>query len=264
MRKEYPEEGDIVIGNVIEVKSFGAFVELLEYPGKEGMVHISEVSSGWIKNIRDHIKKGQRVVAKVTRVNPQKGQIDLSLKRVTDQQRRVKVQDWKRFQRAEKLLGFVAEKIGKTLDDARREVAYPLEEEFGELYDGLEGLIIEGKELLEELNIPEEWRDVLYEVAKENIELTNVKVDGILTLTTTEPNGIKVIKNTLKKALKENPYEDVKVSISYIGAPKYRVEVIAPDYKSGEDVLKRVAESAIEYIKKYEGGEGNFVRQDSE
>lgn len=65
MRNDFPEEGDIIIGNVIDVKSFGAFIELLEYPGKEGMVHISEVSSGWIKNIRDHIKKGQRVVAKV-------------------------------------------------------------------------------------------------------------------------------------------------------------------------------------------------------
>lgn len=110
MRNDFPEEGDIIIGNVIDVKSFGAFIELLEYPGKEGMVHISEVSSGWIKNIRDHIKKGQRVVAKVMRVTPHKNQIDLSLKRATDQQKKVKVQEWKRFQRAEKLLQFLLQK----------------------------------------------------------------------------------------------------------------------------------------------------------
>ena len=74
-----------------------------------------------------------------------------------------------------------------------------MEEEFGELYEALEYIIIEGKEVLEELGISEEWANALYEVAKENIELTNVKVDGILTLTTSESDGIKVIKNALKR-----------------------------------------------------------------
>ncbi|AEH06513.1 Translation initiation factor 2 subunit alpha [Methanothermococcus okinawensis IH1] len=261
MRKDFPDEGEIVIGTVIDVKPFGAFVELLEYPKKEGMVHISEVSSGWVKNIRDFVKKGQRVVAKVMRVNKRKGQIDLSLKRVTDQQRKAKVQEWKRLQRAEKLLEFAGAKLGKSLEESWEEVGHPLEEEFGELYEALEYIIIEGKDVLTELGISEEWANALYEVAKENIELTNVKVDGILTLTTTEPNGIKVIKNALRKALKANPYEDVKVDIRYIGAPKYRIEILSPDYKSGEEVLKTVANTAIDYIKKYKGGEGSFVRE---
>ncbi|WP_457612263.1 S1 RNA-binding domain-containing protein, partial [Methanocaldococcus sp.] len=38
MRRDFPEEGDIVIGTVKDVKPYGAFVELLEYPGKEGMI----------------------------------------------------------------------------------------------------------------------------------------------------------------------------------------------------------------------------------
>ena len=263
MRKDFPEEGEIVIGTVIDVKPFGAFVELLEYPHKEGMVHISEVSSGWVKNIRDFVKKGQRVVAKVMRTNVKKGQIDLSLKRVTDQQKKAKIQEWKRLQRAEKLLEFAGAKLGKSLEESWEEVGYLLEEEFGELYEALEYILIEGKDILKELGVSDEWADALYDVAKENIELTNVKVDGILTLTTTEPNGIKIIKNALKKALKSNPYEDVEVDIRYIGAPKYRIEILSPDYKSGEEVLKAVANSAIEYIKKYKGGEGSFVRENA-
>uniref|UniRef100_A9A8V6 Translation initiation factor 2 subunit alpha n=1 Tax=Methanococcus maripaludis (strain C6 / ATCC BAA-1332) TaxID=444158 RepID=A9A8V6_METM6 len=262
MRKDFPEEGDIVIGNVIDVKSFGAFIELLEYPGKEGMVHISEVSSGWIKNIRDHIKKGQRVVAKVMRVTPHKNQIDLSLKRATDQQKKVKVQEWKRFQRAEKLLQFASEKLGKPIEEGWEVVGYPLIDEFGELYDAFESIVIEGKEVLDELEtpLPQEWADVIYEIASENIELSSVKVAGIVSLTTTDPTGVKIIKNGLKKALKANPYEDVEVNITYIGAPKYRVEVLAPDYKSGEDVLRKVSEEAIDFIKKHAGGTGSFVR----
>ncbi|MBP2172393.1 translation initiation factor IF-2 subunit alpha [Methanococcus voltae] len=260
MKSNFPEEGDIVIGNVSDVKSFGAFVELLEYPKKEGMVHISEVSSGWIKNIRDHIKKGQRVVAKVVRVNPNKNQIDLSLKRVTDQQKRAKVQEWKRFQRAEKLLQFASEKLGKSLEDAWKEVGYTIEEEFGELYVAFESLVIEGEEAFEDMDISKEWTEELYKIAKENIELSNVKVDGMLSLSTTEPDGIKVIKKVIKKAIKANPYEDVQVDVSYIGAPKYRIEVIAPDYKSGEEVLRSVANEAMNDIVKYADGKGDFIR----
>ncbi|EHP89691.1 translation initiation factor IF-2 subunit alpha [Methanotorris formicicus] len=260
MRRDFPEEGDIVIGTVIDVKPYGAFVELLEYPGKEGMIHISEVSSGWIKNIRDYIKKGQRVVAKVMRVNEEKGQIDLSLKRVTEQQKRAKVQEWKRFQRAEKMLEMAAQKLGKSLEEAWEEVGYLLEEEFGELYGAFEGLVIEGKELLEGLDIPQEWIDALYDIARENIELTNVKVEGFVELKSLAPDGVKIIKKALTNALKANPYEDVEVEITYVGSPKYRIEVIAPDYKSGEEVLKKVAEKAVEYIEKY-GGEGKFYRE---
>ncbi|HIP84168.1 MAG TPA: translation initiation factor IF-2 subunit alpha [Methanothermococcus okinawensis] len=261
MRKDFPEEGELVIGTVVDVKPYGAFVQLLEYPNREGMIHISEVSSGWVKNIRDHVKRGQRVVAKVMRVDKKKGHIDLSLKRVTEQQKKAKIQEWKRFQRAEKLLQFAGEKLGKSLEEAWEEVGYKLEEEFGELYHALECIAIEGKEILEELDIPREWRDVLYQVAVENIELPTVKVDGILTITTTESRGIDVIKKVLKKALEANPYEDVLVDIRYIGAPKYRIEVEAPDYKSGEEVLRRVAETAINSIKKYKGGEGSFTRE---
>jgi len=226
------------------------------------MIHVSEVSSGWVKNIRDFVKKGQRIVAKVTRSQKRKSQIDLSLKRVTDQQRKIKVQEWKRYQRAEKLLEFAGKKCGKTLKESWEEVGYILEEEFGELYDGLESLIIEGKEVLNDLGISEQWANALYEIAKENIELTNVKVDGILTLSTTCSDGIKKIKNAIKAGIKANPYEDVEVDIKYIGAPQYRVEIKAPDYKSGEEVLKIVSNKAIEYISKYDG-KGSFIREDA-
>ncbi|ENN96651.1 translation initiation factor IF-2 subunit alpha [Methanocaldococcus villosus KIN24-T80] len=259
MRKEFPEEGDIVIGVVKEVKPYGAFVELLEYPGKEGMIHISEVTSGWVKNIRDHVKPGQRVVAKVLRVDEKKGHIDLSLKRISEQQRREKIQEWKRFQRASKMLERAAEKLGKSLEEAWDEVGYLLEDEFGELYNAFETLVIEGKEALEGLDISEDWKNVLYEVAKESIELTNVEVEGIIEMTCFEPDGIDRIKKALKEALKANPYEDVEVKITYVGAPKYRVEVIAPDYKSGEEVFKNVCESAIKAIKKLKG-EGKYYR----
>ncbi|HEQ78979.1 MAG TPA: S1 RNA-binding domain-containing protein, partial [Euryarchaeota archaeon] len=59
---EFPEESELVVCSVTNVKSFGAFVNLDEYDGKEGFIHVAEVATGWVKYIRDHVREGQKVV----------------------------------------------------------------------------------------------------------------------------------------------------------------------------------------------------------
>lgn len=73
--------GEIVEGKVTGVTKFGAFIEL---PEKQvGMVHISEVSTSFVKEIGDYLEKGQVVKVKVLNVDPS-GKISLSIKRVGD------------------------------------------------------------------------------------------------------------------------------------------------------------------------------------
>jgi translation initiation factor 2 subunit 1 len=57
IQKEYPEEGDLIVGTVVKVQNFGAFVTLDEFPEKEGFIHIAEIATGWVKRIRNHIKE---------------------------------------------------------------------------------------------------------------------------------------------------------------------------------------------------------------
>ena len=118
MRKEWPDEGDLVVGTVHKVLGYGAFASLEEYEGKEAFIHISEVSAGWVKNIRDYVRENQKIVARVLRVNPKKGHVDVSLKRIREDQRTRKIQQWKIEQKAEKLLEITAKTIGKDLDAA--------------------------------------------------------------------------------------------------------------------------------------------------
>ena len=122
---EWPDEGELVVCTVTNVKNFGAFVTLDEYENKEGFIHIAEVSSGWIKYIRDYVREGQKVVCKVLKVDPDKGHIDLSLKAVNEHQRREKIQEWKNEQKAENLLGIVATRLGKTVNSAGRSSVTP-------------------------------------------------------------------------------------------------------------------------------------------
>ncbi|MDX1747279.1 MAG: S1 RNA-binding domain-containing protein, partial [Halobacteriales archaeon] len=97
----WPEHGELVVGEVDEIENFGVFIDLVQYEDKRGLVHISEVASGWIKNIRDHVREGQTVVCKVLDVDESSQHIDLSLKDVNDHQRSETIQEWKNEQKAD-------------------------------------------------------------------------------------------------------------------------------------------------------------------
>ena len=106
-KKGFPEDDELVLCTITKVQFHSVFANIDEY-GKGGMIHISEVSPGRIRNIRDYVKEGKKVVCKVLRIDEEKGHIDLSLRRVTETQRRKKVDEMKQEQKAEKILEFVA------------------------------------------------------------------------------------------------------------------------------------------------------------
>jgi translation initiation factor 2 subunit 1 len=67
----------------------GAYCELVEYKA-DAYLPIGEVASGWIKNIREFIKEGQKDVAKVVFVDQNKRALDISLKKVTAKEKKDK------------------------------------------------------------------------------------------------------------------------------------------------------------------------------
>ena len=90
-RRGLPSSGELVLCRVEKINPYSAYLSLQEYSGVEGMVHISEISSGWIKDIRNHLKVGQTVIAKVIRA--EKNNISLSIKRVDEKQRKDKIRE---------------------------------------------------------------------------------------------------------------------------------------------------------------------------
>ena len=75
------EIGAIVEGKITGITKFGAFVELPE--GKTGMVHISEIASTYVKEIRDFVTENQAVKVKLMAITPE-GKINLSMKRAEE------------------------------------------------------------------------------------------------------------------------------------------------------------------------------------
>jgi len=254
-REGWPETGDLVVCTVTQVVDFGAFVALDEYAGKQGLIHISEVASGWIKYIRDHVREGQKIVCKVLNVDRSRHHIDLSLKDVNEHQRREKIQEWKADQKSWKWLQMAYE--GRP-DDLKR-VSDALMEAYNSLYLAFEETAIIGAEALADASLPEDDVNIIEKLAKENVKIPSVEISGYVDLTSPAPDGIEVIKKALKQARKVKD-KDVMLTITYVGAPRYRIHVKAPDYKQAESVLKKSAQSIVKHIEQH-GGEGAFHRE---
>lgn len=77
--------GDIIEGRVSGIAKFGAFVEMGE--GKNGLVHISEISSRYVENVEDFVKRGDVVKVKVVSISPE-GKIGLSIRQAEPPKKR--------------------------------------------------------------------------------------------------------------------------------------------------------------------------------
>ena len=79
-----PEPGMIIKGKVVRIIPIGAFVELA--PGKDGMVHISQVCQERIETIEPHLHVGQEVIVKVIKIDD-KGRVNLTIKGVSEEEK---------------------------------------------------------------------------------------------------------------------------------------------------------------------------------
>ena len=258
----WPEPGELVVGRIDEIEDFGVFVDLLEYEDKRGLCHISEVASGWIKNVRDHVNTGQTVVAKVLDVDESAQQIDLSIKDVNDHQRSEKIQDWKNEQKADKWMTLA---FGEDVPDEEfMGIANELIAEYGSLYDGFEQAAIHGMDAVEAVDLSESELEAIVETARENVSVPYVKVTGYVDLRCPEPEGVDVIKQAMKAAQGNGEVpEEVDLEVTYVGSPEYRIQVQAPDYKTAEDALEESADRAATVVEQH-GGAGQFHRERSE
>jgi translation initiation factor 2 subunit 1 len=257
-KPEWPEAGDLVLASVQRITDFGAYATLDEY-GKEGLLHVSEVSSGWVRNIRDFVREGQKTVLKVLRVNSEKGHIDLSLRRVSGRERREKLLSWKHDRKADSILRSVAEKLKMSPAEVYEKTQTVLEEKFGGIYEALEKAAREGSSLLEKEGLPNDLATALTEVAREKIKLPTVTIKGILELQCLKPKGVNHVRDALLSAQNIEASDASKIHVYVIAAPKYAIEAEAEDYKEAEKILQQAADTAIELITKA-GGTGAFQR----
>ncbi len=261
-REGMPDLGELVVATVTQVSQrYGAKVKLDEYKDVEGLIPINEVASGWVKNIRDYLQEGKKIVGVVIEVNKKLHRVTLSMRRVSEGQRKRKLVEWKRTVRGYKLLELVAQKLGIPVEKAYKQFGKRLERVFGSIYRAFEECA-ENPKVLEEEGFKGKWVKVFVEVAKANITLRRISIEGRFLLQSLASDGIERIKKfftEMHSVLEKDEYSNVDIQVIYEGAPRYRVRIIAPEYPLAEKVLEDVL-SFAESFSKREGVTYEFER----
>jgi len=254
-----PELGELVMATAREITSHGVYVTLDEYDGMRAFLHISEVATGWVRHIERFVRPGQKVVAKVIRVNKVRREVDISLKQVTGEENKAKLIEVKRDERARTILEFIRSRAGISKDVSSRYVEL-LESEFDSVFDIMEDVARKGLAPLQKINLPESYSKVFEEVVKEKVVIPKVSVKGTMEAIVNLSDGVEVLRRATAAA------ESIKTSgsivkVTYLGAPKYRVVVKADNYKIAEKTLAAATQKAGSVIESSKGS-FKFSRED--
>jgi translation initiation factor 2 subunit 1 len=246
-----PKEGEIVLCTITKVHSHGVFARMDEYENQSGLIHISEISPGRIRNIREFVSEGKVVVCKVLRINTERGHIDLSLRRVNESARRRKLEDIKQLAKAERIVMDSAKAMDIDPKELYTKLNTGISEDYDSIYDAFLD-IVEGEMKLEDYGIDPGTAEKITEIVIEKIKPEYVTIRGQVSMTSYI--GLDDLKEWL---IKIEGIPNTKVW--YSGGGKYSFEIMDDDYKGAEEKYAMIL-SIIEEAQKNKDREVAIIR----
>ena len=245
MPRDFPRRNELVVATVKRVEDHGVIATLDEYGGLEAYIPRGHVASGRIKDIRDFVKEGDRVVGRVIRANRARLQVDLSLRYVSKEQAEKKLREWKERSRALSLLKVAASRAGVQNPEAiAQRILDRIEESYESALDALEDAL-SNPDLLDELEVPKEVAEQLIPLIREQLKPPLYIKEVTLKLVSLAPNGVEIIKGALLKGISIHS-EKVAIETFTAGAPRYVVRVSSRDpslvRRFATTVTKRILE----------------------
>ena len=181
--QELPEVGEIVIATVTKIMDQGAYVSLDEYNNIPGFLHISEIATGWIRNVEKFVKVGEKKVLMVKRVNLARSEIDLSLKQVSGDQKKQKLLELKRNEKERTLIENLRTKAALSETEAEK-LEDVLTSNFNSVYDAFTEIVSKGINVLDGLGLSKKVISAIEEISSK-IQVPHVEIRGVLELTCT-------------------------------------------------------------------------------
>ncbi|HLC74714.1 MAG TPA: S1 RNA-binding domain-containing protein [Candidatus Nanoarchaeia archaeon] len=255
-REGFPGEDELVLSTVTKVLPHVVFVNLDEYD-KGGLIHISEIAPGRIRNIREYVELGKKVVCKVLRVDQQQGHIDLSLRRVSEIERKGKLEEIKQEQKAEKVIELIAKDLKKKTQEIYDAITAKVFEHYSFVHKFFKDIATKGINTGEFI-ADKELAQMIHTAVVERFKPPKVNIKGQFTLHCFAPNGVQVIKDALLNAQKK--IKKAVVSLHYVGGGKYKLTIEAESYKDAEQTLTQVSELVTSAVNSHQG-DAAFVRE---
>jgi len=220
-------ENDVVLCAVTRIESTGVFAKIEEYDC-EGAITLSEISPGRIRNIREFVSVGKKIVCKVLRKNNDR--IELSLRRVSAKERDSILEHYKK----ERIFSSILKSV---LNEKTEETIVKIKQD-KDIVEVLEEMKLNPEVLKKYLNQKE--LDKLKEILSQKKE-SEKEVQKKITLKSDDEDGIIHIRKIL---------ETKEADISYLGSSNFLIRVKGKEYKTANNQLEKVLAEIKEKAKK--------------
>ncbi len=242
------EEGQIVLCTVDKILGTTVFVKIesggesshVDKDGKnnnmrggvEGTITTSEISPGRIRNLRDYVVPGKKIVCKILSIRGDK--VYLSLRRVKQNEKKELLDKLSKEKSYKAILKTV-------LKDKAKDTVEKIEQHHS-IADFFE-LVKEDQKQIEKYVSKTDAEKIIKILETKKDKPKEIK--HVVQLSSDEPNGIITIKSILNNATKES-----KVEITYLAAGKYRVSLTGKDFREIKTEINKVLEHIEKAAKK--------------
>mmetsp|Transcript_10254 Transcript_10254/g.33913 ORF Transcript_10254/g.33913 Transcript_10254/m.33913 type:complete len:330 (+) Transcript_10254:180-1169(+) len=239
----FPEVDEVVMVQVKSIAEMGAYVQLLEYNGIEGMILLSELTRRRIRSVSKLIKVGRVEPVMVLRVDKEKGYIDLSKRRVSPEDVAAAEEKYNKSKMVHSILRHVAETTpGNSLEELYEHMAWPLYAKYGHCFEAFKQMVSSPDAILDALQRPggspavnSEVKEALVKDIRRRMTPQPLKIRADVELTCFAYDGVMHIKAAMRAALgKSHPQEGgIKIAVSLVASPLYVVTCSTLDKDAG-------------------------------
>ncbi|KAL0434044.1 UNVERIFIED_CONTAM: Eukaryotic translation initiation factor 2 subunit alpha [Sesamum latifolium] len=270
--QKFPEMDTPVM---IQVKSINpgtcAYVSLLEYDDMEAMLSFTELSRRRIRSIASLIRIGRVEPVMVLHVDPDKGFVNLSKRRVSEDDASACLERYNKSKHVHSILRHVAETMDVHLEELYIHVGWPLYKTYGHAFEAFKLIVTDPDSVLNSLTreveeigydghkvikvvpaISDEVKQVLVENIRRRMTPQAIKVRADVEIKCFELDGILHIKEAMRRA-EAAGNEDSPVKMSLVGPPLYVLNTQTLNKEQGIEVLKKAKSACTEEIERHKG-----------
>ncbi|KAJ6900103.1 hypothetical protein NC652_026291 [Populus alba x Populus x berolinensis] len=267
----YPEVDMAVMIQVKNIADMGAYVSLLEYNNIEGMILFSELSRRRIRSVSSLIKVGRIEPVMVLRVDKEKGYIDLSKRRVSEEDIQACEERYNKSKLVHSIMRHVAETLGIDLEELYVNIGWPLYRKYGHAFEAFKIMVNDPDSVLDPLTrevketgpdgqevtkvvpaVSEEIKEALIRNIRRRMTPQPLKIRADIEMKCFQFDGVLHIKDAMRKA-EATGNADCPVKIKLVAPPLYVLTTQTLDKDQGISILTQAIAACTEAIEAQKG-----------